>query len=133
MAVCYLGIGSNMGNRERNIRLAIKKIGALEDTRILKISDIIETTPVGGPPCQRKFLNAVVKIHTWIAPLRLLKRLKNIERSIGRRKSVRFGPRIIDLDILLYGNMIIYKSNLMVPHPRMFEREFVIKPLLQVI
>ena len=131
--VCYLGIGSNLGNRKRNIKLALQKIQALKETKILKTSPIIETSPVGGPASQGKFLNAVTKINTGLKPLVLLRKLKAIEKQLGRKKTVRFGPRIIDLDILLYGNQIIQRKELKLPHPRMFDREFVIRPLLEVI
>lgn len=131
--ICYLGIGSNLGNRRRNITLAIKKINALEDTKIIKVSKLIETRPVGGPKSQPEFLNAALKIKTNIPPLTLLKRLKKIEKELGRTKTVRYGPRTIDLDILFYGDKIINRKNLKIPHPKIFEREFVIKPLLEVI
>ncbi len=133
MIICYLGIGSNLGDRRKNIRLAIKKINALEDTEVIKSSKIIETKAVGGPPGQPRFLNAALKIKTNLPSLTLLRKLKNIEKGLGRMKTVRFGPRTIDLDILFYGDKIIDTKGLKVPHPRIFERKFVIKPLLEVI
>lgn len=133
MAISYLGIGSNIGNRRRNIKAAIEKINSLRNTKVLKASSFIETDPIGGVLNQGKFLNAAIKIYTRFPPLILLKRLKNIEKCLGRKRGVRFGPRIIDLDILLYAGKIINKRNLSIPHARMFEREFVIKPLLQVL
>lgn len=133
MEICYLGVGSNLGNRRKNINLAINKIKSLKDTRVIKTSKIIETKPVGGPRGNPKFLNAASKIKTNLKPLELLKKLKNIEKEMGRKKTVRFGPRSIDLDILFYGGQIINTKALKVPHPRIFEREFVIKPLLEVI
>jgi len=133
MVICYLGIGSNLDDRRKNIKLALRKIKALPETRVIKASKNIETLPVGGPIAQGKFLNAAVKIKTAISPLQLLKYLKNIEKELGRVKTVRFGPRPIDLDILFYGDKIIKRKELVVPHPRIFERAFVIKPLLEVI
>lgn len=133
MSICYLGVGSNSGNRRKNIKTAISKISRLVNTRLLKASGIIETDPVGGPAGQQKFLNAAVKIETEIPPRKLLKSLKKIEKDLGRVITVRNGPRTIDLDILLYGSKIIKSRDLIVPHPRMFEREFVLKPLSQVI
>jgi 2-amino-4-hydroxy-6-hydroxymethyldihydropteridine diphosphokinase len=133
MVVCYLGVGSNLGNRHKNIKAALKKINLLKDTQILKSSRIIKSQPVGGPPGQDKFLNAVLKIRTALSPLILLKKLKNIEKELGRIKSARFGPRAIDLDILLYGDQVIKNKKLEVPHPRMFARDFVIGPLLEII
>jgi 2-amino-4-hydroxy-6-hydroxymethyldihydropteridine diphosphokinase len=133
MVECYLGIGSNLGDRQKNIKLAIKKINSLKDTKVIKISRIIETKPVGGPRKQGKFLNAALKIKTNLTPSVLLKKLKNIECELGRTKTVRYGPRPIDLDILFYGDKIINTKKLNVPHPKIFEREFVIKPLLEII
>lgn len=133
MVTCYLGIGSNLGNRKRQIKSAIVKINSLKNTRVLKVSKITETDPVGGPCGQPKFLNGALKIRTGLPPLALLKKLKKIERELGRVKSVRLGPRAIDLDILFYADMIMNKRELVVPHPRMFERNFVLKPLSEII
>jgi len=133
MVTSYLGLGSNLEDRHINIKSAVKKIGELKETQVIKLSKIIETEPLGGPPGQGKFLNAVLKIRTNLSPVTLLKELKKIEKSLGRKKCVRFGPRKIDLDILLFGGKIINTKGLKVPHPRMFEREFVLRPLLEVI
>jgi 2-amino-4-hydroxy-6-hydroxymethyldihydropteridine diphosphokinase len=133
MTICYLGIGSNLGNRRDNIRLAIKKISALKDTKIIKSSRLIETIPVGGPAGQGKFLNGALKIKTNLTPHTLLNECKTIEKALGRKKTVRYGARPIDLDILFYGDRIIDSKNLKVPHPKVFERPFVIKPLLEII
>ena len=133
MVTCYLSMGSNLGDRRNNIKLAVKKINALKGTKVIKLSKIIETNPVGGPRVQGKFLNAVAKIKTNLSPLTLLKNLKNIEKELGRTKTVRWGPRVIDLDILLYANKIVKTKILTIPHPRMFERDFITKPLVEVI
>jgi 2-amino-4-hydroxy-6-hydroxymethyldihydropteridine diphosphokinase len=133
ITVCYLGIGSNLGDRRKNIALAIAKIKALENTAIMKVSKIIETEPVGGPASQGRFLNAALKIKTSLPPLPLLKALKKIEKSLGRTKTVRNGPRVIDLDILFYGDRVMKRKDLTIPHPRIFERQFVTKPLFEVI
>jgi 2-amino-4-hydroxy-6-hydroxymethyldihydropteridine diphosphokinase len=133
MAICYLGIGSNLGSRRANINSAIRKVNSLKRTKVIKVSKIIETKAVGGPRGQGKFLNAALKIQTNIAPLALLEELKKIELDLGRTKTVRNGPRTIDLDILFYADRIIEARGLKVPHPKVFEREFVIKPLLEVI
>ncbi|MDD5156026.1 MAG: 2-amino-4-hydroxy-6-hydroxymethyldihydropteridine diphosphokinase [Candidatus Omnitrophica bacterium] len=132
MAVCYLGIGSNLGNRRQNILKALQKIKALKDTQIIKVSSIIQTLPQGGPDKQGKFLNAALKINTKIPPLKLLRELKKIEKELGRVESVRWGPRTIDLDILFYGDKIINRKDLVIPHPRIFERDFVMKPLSEI-
>jgi len=133
MAICYLGLGSNLGNRKENIRLAVKKINALRNTRVLKKSRVMESLAVGGPSGQGKFLNAALKIDTKFSACFLLKQLKEIEKRMGRKKTVRFGPRIIDLDILLYADKFMRSKQLNIPHPRMFARDFVIKPLTEVL
>lgn len=133
MVVCYIGIGSNLGNRLKNIKLALQKINQLRKTRVIKVSKIIETEPVGGLSGQGKFLNAAIKIHTCLSPLVLLKKLKEIEKALGRTKQVHFAPRTIDLDILFYADKIINRKNLKVPHPKIFEREFVLSPLSDII
>lgn len=133
MAVCFVGIGSNLGNRKKNIVSSIKEISILENTKILKKSRVIETMPCGGPPGQNNFLNMAVKINTEIPPYSLLKKFKKIEQKLGRVETVRNGPRIIDLDILLYGNKIVNTKKLTIPHARMFERDFVLGPLAEII
>lgn len=132
MVFCYLAAGSNLGNRSKNIKKAFDCLAATKGIKIEKISKVYETHPVGGPP-QGTFLNAAVKIKTSLSPASLLNALKKIEKSLGRKENVRWGPREIDLDILLYGNRIIKAKNLLIPHPRMFEREFVLKPLREII
>ena len=133
MVICYLGVGSNLGNRRKNIKLAVKKIRALRDTRVIKQSKLFRFLPCGGPAGQPDFLNAALKIQTNFSPPSLLKKLKKIENELGRVSAVRFGPRVIDLDILLYGTRIVRNKNLIVPHPRMFGRDFVIQPLTEVL
>lgn len=133
MAVCYLGIGSNLGNRRKNIELALRKIKSIKGIKIINTSGVISTAAVGGPTNQNRFLNCAVKILTKITPLSLLKKLKHIEKEMGRTRTVRNGPRIIDIDILLFGNSIINTKALKVPHPRMFERDFVMRPLSELI
>lgn len=133
MKICYIGIGSNLGNRRKNIKSAVEKIGKLKDTKVIKVSKIIETEPVGGPPGQGKYLNGALKISTGLAPKALLKGLQRIEIELGRKKTVRNAPRVIDLDILFYADKIIHTKDLIVPHPRLFERDFVLKPLGQII
>jgi len=132
MVICYLGVGSNLGKRKENIQKALDSLKSARGIKIEKISRVYQTKPVGGPP-QGKFLNAAIKIKTSLGAHSLLKILKKIEKDLGRKKSLRFGPRQIDLDILLYGERIIQTKNLVVPHPRMFQREFVLRPLREII
>lgn len=130
MSIAYLGLGSNLEDRRQNIDMAILEIEALGIIIISKAS-VIETDPVGGPP-QGKFLNTVIKVHTTLPPLKLLQKLKAIEKDMGRVKTVKNGPRIIDIDILLYEDREIDTENLVIPHPRMFQRDFVMKPLKEI-
>lgn len=128
---CYIGLGSNLGDRALNIQLAIEKIRQIQDSKITKISSIIETLPVGGPP-QEKFLNAAIEIQTNMSPRKLLKNLQMIESELGRLRTVKNGPRTIDLDILFCRDMQIREKDLIVPHPRIKEREFVLTPLREI-
>lgn len=132
MVTCYLGIGSNLGSRRNNIKKALEYLKNTKGIKVEKASRIYETKAQGGPP-QGKFLNGVIRIKTSLSPSTLLKILKKIEKDLGRAKTVRFGPRPIDLDILIYGDRIIKTKTLQIPHPRMFEREFVLRPLREII
>ncbi len=131
MVVVYLGLGSNMGERRYNI---FKALSFLRDNgvRISACSSIIETEPVGGPAGQRKYLNAVVKAETDLSPYNLLKLIHQIEHSLGRVRTIKNGPRTIDIDILLYGHTVMHTPELTIPHPRMFSRDFVMIPLVEI-
>lgn len=122
-----MSVGTNIGDRPGNIRKALQLLKK-EGIKIDKVSRIIQTKPVGGPP-QPKFLNAAISASTDFSPRVLLRKIKKIEKLMGRRKSVRFGPRIIDLDILIFDNLKLKSRDLIIPHPRMWERKFVLKPL----
>ena len=128
----FLGIGSNIGNRRRNIKKAVLVLKKSTAIKVKEISKIYQTNPKGGPP-QRRFLNGAIKIDTILTPVKLLKILKKIEKDVGRKKSVRFGPRVIDLDILLYADKKINRKDLKIPHPRMNKRKFVLKPLKEIL
>jgi 2-amino-4-hydroxy-6-hydroxymethyldihydropteridine diphosphokinase len=127
MKLVYLGLGSNLGDREQHLREALARLEARE-LRILRTSPVYETEPVGGP-AQECYLNLVVEAETELLPLQLLARTARIERMLGRVRTVRNGPRTIDIDILLYGRARITAPQLEVPHPRMAERRFVLAPL----
>ena len=131
MTVVYIGLGSNLGDRGRNILSAIEKIGAILGTQVTKVSTIIETVPVGGPP-QGKFLNAVIEIQTNLTCRNLLTGLQSIEARLGRARGALNAPRTIDLDILLFGGQTIREDDLIVPHPRIQERDFVLGPLKEI-
>ena len=130
MAFVYIGLGSNLGDRLKNIETAIDLLRA-KNAEIIQCSAVRETEPVGGPK-QGKFLNAVVKIKTKLHPEDLLKQLKWIEKKLGKKKVVKNGPRTIDLDILLYDELRLETPQLTIPHPRVWQREFVMKPLQDI-
>lgn len=132
MATVYLGIGSNLGDRRANIDKALQLLKEDADIRMLSVSGFIETEPEGGPP-QGKFLNGAAKIQTDLMPLELLSRLKNVERRLGRVRGEPNAPRPMDLDILFYDDVVIAEGkNLKIPHPRLAERPFVLKPLSEI-
>ncbi|MDD5070331.1 MAG: 2-amino-4-hydroxy-6-hydroxymethyldihydropteridine diphosphokinase [Candidatus Omnitrophica bacterium] len=128
----FIGLGANLGNRKQNIERALLEIAALNCTKIIKVSSLIETLPVGGPTNQGKYLNGVVEIETGLKPEELLEALQLIEIKLKRVRKIPNGPRTIDLDILLYGKKKIKTKKLQIPHPRMSERYFVMKPLLEI-
>jgi 2-amino-4-hydroxy-6-hydroxymethyldihydropteridine diphosphokinase len=125
----YIGLGSNLGDREEYLRRALELLRAEPDIDVTGVSSVRETDPVGILD-QPRFLNAVARVETDLGPRRLLDRLLATERMLGRRRDgPRFGPRTIDLDLLLYGDEEIDEPGLTVPHPRLAERLFVVEPL----
>lgn len=131
MVICYIALGSNLGERKLYIESAIKKIRCLANTKVSKVSSIIETVPRGGPP-QGPYLNAVLEAATELTPYQLLQELQKIELMLGRVRSVLNAPRTIDLDILTYGDICMKEEALCIPHPRMMERDFVLIPLKEI-
>jgi 2-amino-4-hydroxy-6-hydroxymethyldihydropteridine diphosphokinase len=132
MTTVYVGLGSNLGDRRRNLEAALEALRAHPRITVSAVSSFLETEPVGGPPGQGKFLNAAAGIETDLAPEALLEELKRVERTLGRKPGPRWGPREIDLDILLYGDTILETGTLVIPHPRMRERRFVLEPLAEI-
>lgn len=131
MAIVYLGLGSNLGQREKNMNRALKELKNLRSVEVMKRSSIYEAEPVGFKD-QGFFLNAVIKIKTKLPPLSLFYLLKGIEKKMGRIKGKRWGPRKIDLDMLLYDNVIMKDEKLVLPHPQMHKRRFVLIPLIEL-
>lgn len=125
----YLGLGSNMGDRVRYLREAVARIGAL--VNITKISNLYVAAPLGYVR-DDAFINAVLNGTTTLTPMELLKEMQEIERAMGRQPGVSYGPRPIDIDILFYGMTQIETISLTVPHPRMAQRAFVLKPLAEI-
>lgn len=127
----FLALGSNIGDREYYIKEALSSIKALKNTCITDYSNIYETEPVGNRN-QEKFLNMVIRIETEFSPEELLMQLQEIERLLKRTREIHWGPRTIDIDILLYGHLQVELPQLIIPHPRMLERAFVLMPLRDV-
>ncbi len=126
----YLSLGSNLGDRERNLRDALGLLAGPR-LRVLRVSSLYETAPLELRD-QPWFLNAVAEVETDLFPKQLLARVQKIERQLGRKRIVPKGPRTIDIDILLYGAAVIDAEELQVPHPRLAERRFVLEPLAEL-
>jgi len=128
----YIALGSNMGDRELNLLRAVAEIGRIPDCKVTGLSSFYETSPVGVTE-QPPFYNAVLRIQTALSPHELLERLIRIETDVfGRTRTTHWGPRRIDLDLLLHGGTTISDDRLTVPHPRMSERRFVLQPLCDI-
>jgi 2-amino-4-hydroxy-6-hydroxymethyldihydropteridine diphosphokinase len=128
--VVYLGLGSNTGNRETELRTAIRKLQS-HDLKITRVSSVYESVPMYREH-QPNFLNAVVEAQTTLFPMRLLLRVANIEREMGRRRTLVNGPRNIDIDILLFDRLVLSTPQLRIPHPGIPERRFVLEPLAEL-
>jgi 2-amino-4-hydroxy-6-hydroxymethyldihydropteridine diphosphokinase len=132
MARVYIGLGSNLGDREATIRRALELLAADGEIDVDVVSSLRETDPVGYEN-QPRFLNGAARLRTDLPPRRLLERLQAVEQLLGRdRSGPRFGPRTIDLDLLLYGDERIDEPGLEIPHPRLHERRFVLEPLAEL-
>lgn len=127
----YLSLGTNIGDREYNLKLAVKMLYEMDGISVKKVSSIYETAPVGYVD-QPSFLNIVVLVESDKSAFEMLEICQTVENDLGRVREIRWGPRIIDLDILLFNQDNIEAENLIVPHARMFERAFVLVPLLEI-
>jgi len=127
----FLGLGSNLGDRQANLEKAVEwlQTGGVE---IVRTSACYETEPVGGPSGQGKYLNAIIEVRSSLEPADLLGLCKQIEQQLGRQPTVRWGPRPVDIDILLWGDRVIDEPDLNVPHPEMANRAFVLVPLDEI-
>ncbi len=131
MAIVFLSMGSNIGDRRGNLIEAVRRLNSDEDIQIVKESGFYVTKPVGGPP-QEDYLNGVLKVKTSILPSQFLEKLKTIEENMGRVRRERNHPRIIDIDILLFDEVVLETEKLTIPHRRMHERYFVLKGLVEI-
>jgi 2-amino-4-hydroxy-6-hydroxymethyldihydropteridine diphosphokinase len=128
----YIGLGSNLGDREATIRRALELLDADEGIDVVAVSTLRDTEPVGIVD-QPRFLNGAAAVETELGPRELLARLLAVERALGReRTGPRFGPRTVDLDLLLYGGRVVDEPGLRVPHPRLAERKFALEPLAEL-
>ena len=125
---CYLGLGSNLGEKQKYIKKAIEQISNLEFVEIIRTSSIIETKPYGKID-QPDFLNCVVELQTELTPENLLKKCLDIENRLGRVRKEKWGPRTIDIDLLLYENVVMNTKTLILPHPELHKRKFVLESL----
>src|SRR3990172_746957 len=128
--IAYIGIGSNVGDRKDHCRKAIELLA--EAGRVIHVSSLYYTEPVGYKE-QEDFINAVAAVETDCTPAELLSRCRSIEDRLGRTRAVRWGPRTIDLDILLFGDLVVDEPDLVIPHPLMATRKFVLAPLAEIV
>ena len=127
----YIGIGGNMGDKEKNVVMALELISKSHHTMITKKSKLYETKPVGYLK-QEDFLNCAIEVKTLLTPLELVRFMLSIEKELKRERVIRWGPRTVDLDVLLYDNIISSIDEIILPHPRMQERMFVLEPLCDI-
>ena len=132
MARTLIGLGSNLGDRTQRLDIALQLLGSSGDCRVLRRSAWFRTQAVGGPPDQPEFLNGAAVLETSLDPQQVHGRLLDVEARLGRRREVRWGPRTIDLDLLLFDGEVIQSPELVVPHPRMVVRRFVLVPAAEI-
>jgi 2-amino-4-hydroxy-6-hydroxymethyldihydropteridine diphosphokinase len=131
MAIVYLGLGSNLGDRAANVQGAIRRLGEGGEVHVRRVSALTETAPFGVTQ-QPPFINAVVEVETALTPRDLLARVKQLEQEMGRVPSFRWGPRLIDIDLLHYEGVCMSDADLTLPHPGILERDFVWRPLAEL-
>lgn len=133
--IAYLGVGSNLGDRCASMRAAVEALNSRPHIKVdldRGVAPLYETSPVGGPANQPTYLNSVVRITTTLTPHDLLVATQAIEDEIGRTREERWGPRVIDIDVLLYADLVLHDETLCIPHLRMHERRFVLEPLSEI-
>ena len=132
LRTAYISLGANLGDRERSLRRAIELLSAREGIRVARVSSLRETEP-WGPVEQPSFVNAAAELETSLEPRELLDALLAVEFGLGRvREGARYGPRTIDLDLLVYGDAVVSEPGLVLPHPRLHERRFALEPLAEL-
>ena len=128
---CYLSLGSNLGDREAYLREALRRLADLPGVEVIAVSSLYDTTPVGEMD-QPRFLNLVAELRVTLSPLDLLHACQGLETDLGRTRERHWGPRTVDLDLLLYGDVVSEDPELTLPHPLMAERQFVLAPLAEI-
>lgn len=131
-ATCFCSLGSNLGDRVGHLVGAVEALASRSDCRLLRTANLFETAPVGGPIEQGAFLNTVIVLQTGLSPVGMLRAALDLEQRLGRRRTMPNGPRVIDIDLLLFDDLICDTPELVLPHPRMHLRRFVLEPLMQV-
>jgi 2-amino-4-hydroxy-6-hydroxymethyldihydropteridine diphosphokinase len=131
-ATAYIALGANLGDRAGNIAAAVESLGRTPGVTVRKVSEFMENPAVGGPADSPPFLNGAAAVETSLSPRELLDRLLEVEREIGRVRREKWGPRSIDLDLLLYEERVVDEPGLALPHPLMHRRRFVLEPLAQI-
>ena len=132
-AMAAIAFGANLGNAKQTYKECIRRINALPETSVVKYSSLILTDPVGGPADQPKYHNGAILVQTRLEPVELLNQTQKIELDLGRVRTIKNGPRTCDLDILLYDDVVMNSPRLTIPHPRMYERDFVLIPLREIL
>ncbi len=132
MPLAHIALGANLGDRQANILAALRALEHAPGINVAKVSTLMENPAVGGPADSPPFLNAAAELVTSLSPEDLLLAMLEIERSLGRHRAEKWGPRTIDLDLLLYEDRILHADHLTIPHPRMHQRAFVLMPLAQI-
>ena len=129
--IAYIGLGANLGNPQQQLAAALARLDAVEEVEVLKISAFYRNPPL-GPPDQPWYVNAVAQVRTRLEPEELMRVLQQLEQDLGRVRGERWGPRIIDLDLLLYDGLVMNGPGLVLPHPEMHRRAFVLVPLAEI-
>jgi 2-amino-4-hydroxy-6-hydroxymethyldihydropteridine diphosphokinase len=129
--IAYLGLGANVGDPRRQLAEALKRLNAAEEVEVTRVSTFYRNPPLGPKP-QPWYVNAAARVRTRLGPEELLRLLQQVETAMGRLRRERWGPRRLDLDLLLYNGEVIFAPNLVVPHPEMHRRAFVLVPLAEI-
>lgn len=128
----FIALGSNLGDRADNIQRAVELLGQTPGVEVIAITRLLDNPAIGGPTDSPAFLNAAAALRTTLTPVELLHALSAVEKQLDRTRQVLWGPRTIDLDLLLYGDTVMQTPELTLPHPRMHQRDFVLRPLAEI-